>query len=232
MDGNIEKNTESRRWKSWVWHATPGQMFSGEKREKKIFSKQLPKGIHYIELWADKTPVLHTVTLDLGDYISKRIPTVEDPKWTEDFTDDTDQIILARALFGEVRNTLVPDKARIAIGWVIKNRMKSKGRGYSYYEIITEPSQFSAFNKTDPNRPFVENPLHTGNGADMKAWKHAYDIAGKIIKATFQDPTQRANHYYDDSISTPDWAQDKKPTLHITYINESGSESTIYFYNL
>jgi hypothetical protein len=232
IDGHIEKNTESKLWKNWIWHASPGQIFSGPRKEEKTFRKQLAKGIHYIEFWADKAPTLHTVSLDLGGYTPKRIPTVDDPAWTGNFADDPDQIILARALFGEARSTLVPDKARIAIGWVIKNRVESKRWPDSYWEVITEPAQFSSFNTDDPNRPYVENPLHTDNKIDKEAWEHAYKIAGKIINSEVLDPTQGSNHYYDDSISIPDWAENQKPTLTISYINEYEEEANIFFFKL
>jgi len=232
IDGQIERNTESKLWKYWIWHAKPEQMFSGARKEKKTFVKQLPEGVHYIEFWSDKTPTLHTVTLDLGDYTPKRIPTVEDPEWTGDFADDIDQIILARALFGEARNTLVPDEARVAIGWVIKNRIKINKGPNSYREVITKPDQFSAFNIGDDNRPYVENPLHTGSEIDQKAWKHVYEISGQIINDEVPDPTYGANHYYDDSIDQPDWAKGERPTLTVTYKNRFGTDRSVFFYKL
>ncbi|HOZ03225.1 MAG TPA: cell wall hydrolase [Candidatus Woesebacteria bacterium] len=239
IDNAIEKNSSSLLWKNWLWHATPGQLLSGPKREQKVITKDLPKGINYIELWADKTPTLHSIILDLGNLESKiaqpeptTIPTVENPKWTGDFADDTDQIILARALFGEARNTLVPDEARIAIGWVIKNRVISAGWSNSYLGVITKPKHFSAFNLGDDNRSFVEDPLHTGKEVDREAWRKAFDIAGRIISDKLVDPTQGANHYYDGSISTPDWAEGQKPTLIISYINQYEVEVSIFFLSL
>ena len=232
VDGRIEQNGKSILWRHWIWHAKPGQIFSGPKKETRTFTTQLPKDIHYLEFWADKTPTLHTVTLNLGDYKSKRIPTVEDPEWTGDFADDPDQIILARALFGEARNTIVPDRARIAIGWVIKNRIRSSRWPNSCWGVITEPEQFSSFNKDDRNRKYVENPLHKGLEVDKTAWEHAYEIAGKIINSEVSDPTKGANHYYDDSINTPSWAKGQKPILTISYINEYKREANILFLQL
>lgn len=239
IDNQVEKNPDSKLWKDWVWHATPKQLLSGPKREQKVVAKDLPKGAHYIEVWADKTPTLHKIILDLGNLESEpaqpeptNTPTVENPKWTGDFSDDTDQIILARALFGEARNTLVPDEARIAISWVIKNRVISTGWPDTYLGVITKPRHFSAFNLGDDNRPFVEDPLHKNNEVDKKAWEHTYDIARKIIKGEITDPTQGANHYYDDSISAPDWAKDQKPTLIISYINQHEVEVSIFFLSL
>ncbi|KKQ38937.1 MAG: hypothetical protein US54_C0001G0062 [Candidatus Roizmanbacteria bacterium GW2011_GWA2_37_7] len=232
VDGHIEQNRKSIFWGNWAWHAKPEQIFSGVRREEKTFVRQLTKDVHYIEFWVDKTPTLHTVTLDLGDYTPKRIPTVEDPEWTGGFADDPDQIILARALFGEARKTLVPDKARVAIGWVIKNRVKSNRWPNTYWGVITEPEQFSSFNKDDPNREYVEDPLYKGLEIDKTAWEHSYKIAGKIINSEVSDLTKRANHYYDDSINTPGWAEKQKPTLTISYVNEYEERANIFFFKL
>ena len=229
IDGKVEKNSQSILHKNWSWSARPWHFLAKGKKEYKEFTPNLPSDLHYIELWADKTPILHQVNLNLGPYESKQ---VEDPRWTGDFSDDTDQIILARALFGEARNTLVPDSARIAIGWVIRNRVESKRWGEEYFEVITQPLQFSAFNENDPNRIYVENPIYTKRKIDINAWEHAYDIAGKILTNQLSDPTNGANHYFDNSINTPDWAQNEKPKLTISYTNKFDTEGTIFFYKL
>lgn len=232
IDGMIQKNNSSKLWKYWLWSARPWQLLSGPKKEQKTINTNLPQGTHYIEFWADKTPTLHQFILNFGDFQLKRIPSVNDPQWTGNFADDTDQIILARALFGEARNTLVPDEARIAIGWVIRNRVASKRWSDTYWEVVTEPLQFSAFNLGDPNRVYVENPLHTGKEVDKTAWEHASQISGKLIGDQISDPTHGANHYYDDSISVPSWAKDKKPSFVVTYRNKYGREATIFFFKL
>ncbi|HCC84114.1 MAG TPA: hypothetical protein DEP87_00285 [Candidatus Pacebacteria bacterium] len=232
IDGKVQENTSSKFWRYWLWSARPWQVLSGPKNEQKKLNSGLPQDVHYVEFWIDKTPTLHRIVFNLGDFQPKRIPTVNDPKWTGNFVDDTDQMILARALFGEVRNTLIPDVARHAIGWVIKNRVISKNWPNTYWEVITKPSQFSAFNVSDDNRQFVENPLYTGKKIDKLAWKHAYEIAGKLIKNEIPDPTNGANHYYDDSINTPDWAKDNKPTLTVTYSNQYDREANIFFFDL
>ncbi|PIQ81222.1 MAG: hypothetical protein COZ34_00085 [Candidatus Pacebacteria bacterium CG_4_10_14_3_um_filter_34_15] len=243
VDNEIEKNAASLLWKDWFWHATPKQIFSGSKREQKTVANDLNKNTHYIEFWADQTPTLHKVILNLGELDSEkpsedidqppsRIPTVDDPKWSGNFEDDTDQIVMARALFGEARNTLVPNEARIAIGWVIKNRVASNSWPSSYWEVITIPKHFSAFNSGDSNRPFVEDPLRTGNEIDQQAWINSYEIAGKVISGELTDPTGGANHYYDDSASTPGWAENQPPTLIISYVNKYGREAKIFFLRL
>ena len=232
VDNEIEKNTKSKLWKYWVWHAIPQQVLTGSKRQQKTFNKDLQQGAHYIEFWADKTPTLHIVTLDLGDYKPKRTPTVENPEWTGDFSDDIDRIILARALFGEARDTFVPDMVRVAIGWTIRNRVGDSRWPSTYHGVITEPSQYSSFNNDDQNRPYVENPLHSSLEIDREAWKNAYEVAEEIINNKIKDPTQGANHYYDDSINVPKWAEDETPTYSISYKNKFELNSSIFFYKL
>lgn len=232
IDNTIEPDPISKKMKNWIWSARFWQVLTGEKREQKVFAKDLPFGIHYLEFWADRTPTLHQVSIHLGDIQLKRVPTVNDPGWTGNFADDTDQMILARALFGEARNTLIPDLARVAIAWVIRHRVESKRWQNTYWEVITEKLQFSSFNKTDDNRKYVENPNHTKRDIDLQAWKHAYDIAGKVIRDELKDPTDGANHYYDDSISPPTWVGKEIPIFTITYQNKFGKERHIFFFRL
>lgn len=232
VDDTTQENSSSKLWKYWLWSARPWQLLTGPRKERKTIELNVPLGIHYIEFWADRTPTLHEIVLNFGDFQPKRIPTVNDPEWTGNFADDIDQIILARALFGEARNTLVPDEARIAIGWVIRNRVSSKRWPDTYWEVVTEPLQFSAFNGGDPNRVYVENPLSSGKEIDKVAWEHACQISEKLINSQVSDPTHGANHYYDDSIGVPPWAEDKKPSFVVPYINKYGREVTIFFFKL
>lgn len=213
IDNKIEQNTKSKFWKNWVWHSSLRQVFTGIKRESKTFIKDFESNTHYIEFWTDKTPTLHKVTLDLGDYNPKRTPTVEDPEWTGKFADDTDQIILARAIFGEARDELYPDVARIAVGWSIRNRVEKSNSTDSYCDVITRAEQFSAFNLDDKNRPYVENPFWRENESDKIAWYNCFVIAGKITNGELEDPTKGANHYYDDSIQPPYWATKETEVL-------------------
>lgn len=231
-DNVIQENITSKLWKNWLWSARPWQLLSGIKKEQKNIKLGFQQGVHYLEFWSDKTPTLHYVNLDLNGFQPKRIPTLNDPEWTGNFADDPDQMIMARALFGEARNTLMPDDVRFAIGWVIKNRVASERWPNTYWEVITQHLQFSAFNLVDPNRAYVENPLFTEREIDKTAWRNAYQIAGKLINNETPDPTKGANHYYDDSINVPSWAENNQSVYSVTYVNRYGRKTTIFFYNL
>ena len=77
-----------------------------------------------------------------GNYNSyQRIPTVNDPEvnyhqdGTPNFNDDLEQMILARAIFGEARGE--SKKGKIGVGWGIRNRANNPGWwGNSYHTVI------------------------------------------------------------------------------------------------
>jgi len=151
----------------------------------------------------------------------KRIPTVNDPEinyhidGTPNFNDDSEQIILARAIFGEARGE--SKEGKIGVGWVIRNRVDNpRWWGDSYPTVILKPAQFSAFNPTDVNYQFVVNPLHTNNPSDENAWYESYEIAGQILNNEVDDPTKGADHFYSADIAPPSWADEKKFTVQIS----------------
>ena len=220
IDGRIEKNQESNWWgKNWFWQ---GHQLQGYTKESRFYTN-LEKGVHYIEFWADRTPVLNSVHLDLGIHFDspedskddtplQNIPNVDNPKWTGSFNDDTEQMILARAIWGEARGT--SEEARIAIAWSIKNRLGKRKSWDTYHNIILQPSQYSAFWETFPednNLKALRDPLGTtDNINDYKKWRKTYEIAGDVISQNIPDLTKGATHYYDDSIKAPFCANDFK----------------------
>ncbi|MBI3443722.1 hypothetical protein HY008_03550 [Candidatus Woesebacteria bacterium] len=50
------------------------------------------------------------------------IPTVDNPKWTGSFYDDTEVMLLSRAIYGEAGGE--PKEAKVAVGWAIRNRVE------------------------------------------------------------------------------------------------------------
>lgn len=168
----------------------------------------------------------------------ERVPTVDDPKWTGDFNDDTEQMILARVIFGEARSELSTDMLRYAVGWVVRNRVESDVTwwGTTYQDVITHESQFSAFNTNQENRSnrsFVENPLYTGSLADKRAWEKSYEIAGNILNGNVSDPTNGANHYYSNRIAKPSYYEGKTPIFEMRDTpDQHGKFYTTYFYKL
>ncbi|HEY4478301.1 MAG TPA: cell wall hydrolase, partial [Candidatus Paceibacterota bacterium] len=97
--------------------------------------------------WKEKAYFTLTFVTKIETESGAPVPTVDNPKWTGNFRDDTDQMILARILFAEMRNTLIPDKARYAVASVIRNRVNDTRWANSYVEVIIKDKQFSALNE-------------------------------------------------------------------------------------
>lgn|GEM_PF-1506182 len=221
IDGQTEWNdtNSSTKYINWAWTATPWQLFSGEKRKKKTFVRNSIAALHTIEFWVDDTPVVHDVTLDLGDILPSppaptplpghRIPTVGDPKWTGNFADDTDQMLLARLIFGEARNQ--SKEVMQGVAWTVKNRLLAKHSyfGFTYHEIILKKSrgiyQFSCMNPNDPNNndnfSLLINPLGDKKKLTERAWFSACEVAADLLNEVYDDPTDGATYFHSDNIS-------------------------------
>jgi len=205
VDNEIALNPTSKRWKNWLWHAVPTQLISGAKTEEKTVTKDLPQDTHYLEIWADKTPILHRVILDLGEFKLQRVPTKENPLWTGDFADDSEVMILARLIFGEARNQ--SQAAMTGVAWVVKNRLQAKRSyfGSSYHDIITKHNQnsyqFSSFNPEKENFPFLTDPLTNRDMKTKQAWATAYTTAQQVINGTSSDPTGGATFFHSQDLS-------------------------------
>lgn len=217
IDNQIQKNKSSIFHRDWLWAGSVRKWLFRKETQAKTIDSNLVSDLHYIEFWADRLPILHNLKLDFGTSI-KRIPNVYDPKWTGNFNDDTEQMILARAIWGEARGA--SKKARIAVAWSIKNRLDFKAEWDTYHNIILDPAQYSAFWEQPPddyNLKALRNPLKKAN--DLQKWKETYKIAEQIIKEEISDPTDGANHYYDDSILTPNWATKNNLKIEIDNLN-------------
>ncbi len=74
VDGKIAKNNRSLFHKFWYFIAS---ILTGEE-QKTGFPTNLPTGLHYIELWADRMPILHTVKFVFGNGAGKIQPYKDD----------------------------------------------------------------------------------------------------------------------------------------------------------
>ncbi len=130
----------------------------------------------------------------------------------------------------DTRKRVIQDKARVAVGWSIRNRVEDSRWKNTYQEVITQAEQYSAFNENDKkNRPYVENPFLEKIESNRAAWHNCYDIAGKVIHGEVKDPTNGANHYYDDSIAAPYWATKE---TYVVSIKRSDNKAALIFHKL
>ncbi len=201
INGKIQTNENTKSHRDWYWC---GKILKGK---EKSFSQDinLKNKQFNLDLYSDGSPRLHKIEIGIKE--PKILPTVDNPFWTENFRDDTEQMVLARAIFGEGRS--LPDEGKIAIAWSIKNRVEDDRWPDNYHDVILQKSQFSAFREADPNWKYVKNPFYEINSKQLAAWEKCYKIAGLVISGEIKDPTNGTNHYFSDYIDYPDWTKNK-----------------------
>ncbi|MBI5222062.1 MAG: cell wall hydrolase [Candidatus Magasanikbacteria bacterium] len=194
IDSRIQKNSQAIwRGKNWFWR---GWQLKG-KIQTDRFYPNLPTGVHYVELWADRTPVLKNLDILIAkDASIKRIPTADDPEWTGDFFDDPEEIILARLIFGDARNQ--SQEAKEWVGWSVINRTKANSWWPdNIHGAILQAGQYDALKSTDSNFTKIINPLGFKNVNDLekKSWFECCEIAKGILAGGAFNPTT-ATHFH------------------------------------
>ena len=207
IDGTIQKNTKSIwRGKNWFWR---GQQLRG-RTEINNFYPNLPTGIHYVELWADGTPILKSFDISLEiTKPTKRVPTVNNPEWTGDFLDDPEEMILARLIFGEANNQ--SNEVKEWVGWSVINRTKANSWWPdNIHGVILQKGQYDPFKKTDPTFLKIINPLHYENigASDKKSWYECYEIAKSIVFGKTSNPTKATHFNSFDKQEDVEWYEE------------------------
>lgn len=232
INRQIQKNTAKKSHRDWYWC---GNILRGKDREfNQDFNADNKSNL--IELWADKNPSLRRIEISLLPLPvteENRIPTVAEPQALAvpkgsnsrlAFKNDTEQMILARAIFGEGRS--LPDEGKTAIGWSIRNRVEDERWADNYKEVILQAGQYDAFKENDRNYPYVFDPFYKVDPKQRDAWQKSYEIAGQVIRGEILDPTDGANHYYSIPIETiPYWRDAKEAEFKIQIVN-------VLFYDL
>ena len=110
--------------------------------------------------------------------------------------------LIARTIYGEARGEKKP-QSLLAIAHVILNRVEHKNWGDTTQEVITQPLQFSCWNRNDPNRSLIQTIT-----LEDKGFRKAYRAAIAVMQRTI-DPTKGATHYHSVHIKKPQWAKTK-----------------------
>jgi len=96
------------------------------------------------------------------------------------------------------------DKDATGVIWAVKNREARPERfGNTRDEVIFAPSQFSGVNSDEWKK------VESGNLTKDEEWyyKRGAQLRRAIDDGKIADPTGGADHYYNPSLASPDWAE-------------------------
>ena len=142
---------------------------------------------------------------------------------TSDFNKDTDEVLLARMLFGETRDCTTEEKVAVAYSAINRINDGKKWNGETLKEVILKPYQYSCFNKNDPNRKKLMDPERYEPGA----FQDCLEISRQVLSKRYQDPTSGATHYFNPKVVKPTWAKKMKK---IGFIKTAKGRSQHEFY--
>lgn len=174
---------------------------SPTKTETQIFTVNFPEKLHYIEFDADRMPILNNFVINFGKdpSIPAGIPTVDNPEWTGNFYDDTENILLSRLLLGEAENE--PKETKIWIAGSILNRVKAKAWPNTVHGVILQPNQYDPFKTSDLNFNKITSPLKdTINSQRKNEWQECYEAAREILSEKTENSTE-ATHFHGLGVS-------------------------------
>ena len=124
------------------------------------------------------------------------LPMLDSTPITVEFANEINRLfMLGLAVYREARGE--PFQGKLLVAQTIENRVQDKRWPDNYVSVITQPWQFSAFNKGDANVTVFpkENDL---------AWTESLRAAAYVIYR--DDKVTTANHYFAKSIPLPKWA--------------------------
>jgi hypothetical protein len=120
--------------------------------------------------------------------------------------DETEVRLLAATVWGEARSE--GEHGMRAVAHVMVNRIGPRF-GETLSTVILSPSQFSVWNRRDPNRRLVMNlvahPEPYTSGENAAAWEAAQRIAREVLSGQSADPTNGALFYHTRAVR-PRWA--------------------------
>lgn len=87
-------------------------------------------------------------------------------------------------------------KGKLAVAYVIVNRMRQKG--WSASDVVLQPYQFSCWNTTEPTRKRLDD-----QETNRKVWIDSYSAAWAALHGLQDDPTRGATSYLNPDGCTP-----------------------------
>ncbi len=158
------------------------------------------------EVQTPVAPTVQTYTVPVEPYVPVRdnvvFETREKPTYrTSDFSTDSEEILLARMIFGEARGCDLEEK--IAVGYTAINRAHDGKRwnGENVKDAILKPMQYSCFNKNDPNRGKLMDPL----SFEPEEFENCLEVSRNILSGMYPDSSKGATHYFNPRAANPSW---------------------------
>lgn len=123
-------------------------------------------------------------------------------EYNDNFNHDNELMLLARMVFGEARNQ--PFEAMIGVAYTAVNRARiGSWYGKDLHDVLLKPWQYSCFNKNDPNRKKLMNPLKYEK---PEIFAKCLAVAYAVLNGFVEDPTGGATHYFSGN-RKPGWAR-------------------------
>ncbi len=209
INGKIQKNENTKSHRDWYWC---GKILKGE--EKSFYQNINSHSKQFnLDLYSDDSPFLYKIEIEVKSkekqvsLPGKIIPTVDNPFWTGNFEDDTEEMLLARLIFGEASGE--PREAKIWVAWSVINRTKANSWWPKTIQgVILQKGQYDPIKPSeDPLSSYqkIINPLsYEGVGIiDKESWHECYQIAREVIAGEIKNPTT-ATHIHGIGV-TRDW---------------------------
>lgn len=189
INGIVQKNSEPKSHNFWYWC---GRTSMGK---EKTFDNSLgeEQKVKTIELISDRSPLMTGFKVSF-----KRIPTVNEPEWTGNHTDDTDSILLARLIFSEAEDQ--SKETKLWVGGSILNRVNSPSWPDSIRNVIFQASQYDPVKSKDPNHGKFIDPLAGANVMRESSWRESYEISRDLLSGKTKNPTD-ATHFHGRGVS-------------------------------
>ena len=126
------------------------------------------------------------------------------------FAIEDNKILLARIIFAEAAGEFYSGK--VAVGWVVRNRVESRKFPNTYWGVIFQRAQFSGVNSKLWKLTY---DLKKMTAYQFSVWQDCLKIAQDVIEDKVSDPTHGADHYYNPSLVSPSWAKKMEPIITI-----------------
>ena len=129
----------------------------------------------------------------------------------------SDVQVLGLTIWGEARGEEIEGK--IAVGCVIRNRVKDDRWPDTVKDVCLQPLQFSCWNGGDPNRTallaIADRFVHHADAKVDALTRECLWVAEGLIRGIVRDRTSGANHYVSRRLwetAPPRWINGASPT--------------------